>query len=319
MWYPENPIERELAWALSGRNYARYFRAFADAPLYLPFRPDESADGPAVTEAYGWPVLSVFTSEAGVLATWGEPVDWVVTSFPQMRDSWPEPAWRLAINPGLPIEAVLPVTAVEQVMQGELIPGPDSEVVIRPLLDGDWEPWPPGGANEALLAAAERGDGAEYLDALLASVVIVPTSRPISEPEVLEFAQAQPYRQEGGSLPEWAREQLAQTGVRQEVLDGEFPWRPRATDPEPTIEMFTDARFLPYTFTPQPDLATKFLTLVELLPPGHALAINPGGPAGLDLRSDQIGWLTEWRRSEPVPSPILLGMRWIQERAAPDQ
>lgn len=68
-------LPQETAWALSGRNHARYFQAFAEAPLYVPFRPDDPnpAGRSPVAEAYGWSVLPVFTSGAGVMATRGEP------------------------------------------------------------------------------------------------------------------------------------------------------------------------------------------------------------------------------------------------------
>lgn len=51
-WYPANTTEREMAWALSGGNVRRYFRAFQAADIYLPYRvarDDADRGVPAVT------------------------------------------------------------------------------------------------------------------------------------------------------------------------------------------------------------------------------------------------------------------------------
>lgn len=218
MWYPANPIERELAWALSGANFARYFRTVLGAELFVPQR---DGDEPYGYEVSGRTFLPVFTSEEGMFAVLGaEPAAATVTSFARLREGWPAPQWWLAINPGLPIEAYLPVTAVEPAARGELLPKSDPEVLVERLADTDWAPWPPGGAGGALADAVASGDGAAYLDALLDGTATVPAAREVSEGELGEFVR---------------------TAVAGPPAPGaEFPFAPAATGPDPAaIEAFT--------------------------------------------------------------------------------
>src|SRR5690606_4915710 len=136
-----------------------------------------------------------------------------VARYEELRDLWPAPEWRLAINPGLPIAAYLPVDLVEPGARGELVPKLSPEVVIHPLGDGQWEPWPPGGANQALLDAVSHADGAEYLDALLDSTVTVPTTRRISEAEVDDLAEVKRHHPGPGPVDEATRRLLVGLGV----------------------------------------------------------------------------------------------------------
>jgi|ADGO01.1.fsa_nt_gi hypothetical protein len=137
VWHPANVIERAMAWALATGNYARYFTAFTGADLYLPRRAGDDPDGygePVTAELAGRTVLPVFTSDEGLLAAYADqlPDLIVVVSYEDLRDDWPSPQWRLAINPGSPIEAYLPVDLVDPGARGELGPG-DPDVLI-------WQP-----------------------------------------------------------------------------------------------------------------------------------------------------------------------------------
>lgn len=318
VWYPANVVERAMAWSLAVGDYARFFRAFARGDLFLPRRSVTGAHGeeprPVTVEAYGWTVLPVFTSDEGMLAALDRAADVVeVTTYEHLRNDWPGPEWRLAINPGLPIEAYLPVEAVERGMRGELLPRYDQEIIIRPLGDGTWQPWPPGGANQALLDAVSRGDGWEYLDALLDSTVAVPTGRRVDEGELQDLVRTALHRPGPGPLDDRARHLLSRAGVPAEALDRTFPWRISTSAPEPTVEVFTDAEFLADALPHSPSVTMKFTTMLQLLPAEHALSVNPGGPAGLDLPSDQVPLLARWESIEPVPPGVQLGMRWAGE------
>lgn len=316
VWHPANSKERAMAWALSTGDYARYFRAFTRADLFLPRRAEGDPDGPGApvtAEVAGHTVLPVFTSDEGLLTAFaGQPPDRIVVArYEELREAWPSPRWRLAINPGSPIEAYLPVELVEPGTRGELTPRHDPDVVIRPLGDEGWEPWPPGGANQALLDAVARGDGAEYLDALLDCTVTVPTTRRVSPAELDEFARVKLHHPGPGPVDEPTRRMLIELGVPPEAVDREFPWQLATGRPEPTVEVFTQPEFRPHQEAPS--VRTRFLTMLDLMPAGHALSVNPNGPAGLELAGDDVPLLRRWESLQPVPRPVLLGMRWANE------
>jgi hypothetical protein len=65
LWYPDNLVERELAGALAGAGFARYFRVFLQAQLWVPVvavsgEQDERWDQ-VTREVLGESVVPVFT------------------------------------------------------------------------------------------------------------------------------------------------------------------------------------------------------------------------------------------------------------------
>lgn len=304
-----------MAWALSTGNYARYFQAFTRAELFLPRRADGDQDGPGTpitAEVGGHTVLPVFTSDEGLLTAFAaQPPEVIaVARYEELRDNWPSPRWRLAINPGLPIEAYLPVDLVEPGTRGELTRHDPDLMIWRPG-EGEWEPWPPGGPNQALLDAVRHSDGAEYLDALRNCTVTLPTTRRVSAAELDEFARVRLHHRGPGPVSEHTRRVLAELGVSPEAVDREFPWQFAAGRPEPTVEVFTRPEFRPDPAAPS--VQTRFLVMLDLMPEGYALSVNPGGPAGLELASGDVPLLRGWDSLQPVPRPVLLGMRWAGE------
>lgn len=283
-WVPANRVERRLAWALTTGDLGRYFRVLASAELFQAWgRP--GGDGPdgrelVTVEVDGSTALPVFTSYeamAGAVSAAAEAA--ALTSYPRLREAWPDPGWLLAVDPGLPIEAYLRLDVVERGRRGEVGPD-DPDLVIGRLGSGDWRPWPEG-PHEALLEAVALGDAAEYLDALLDSMVTMATTRPAAGPE--------------------------------DYLGPEFPWRPVGPAGSPVVEVFTDPDACAAAYPGVPSLTIRFLVLVLDWPPGHGLAVNPGGPAGLELPAPHVPLLREWVRADaPVPLPLLHGLRWTR-------
>ncbi|GAB1640892.1 SseB family protein [Krasilnikovia sp. MM14-A1259] len=64
-------------------------------------------------DATGTPTVAVFTSEQRLRQSIGEQ-DLVVVSSLQLAEHWPDPAWQLCLNPGTPLRALLPGTAVRE-------------------------------------------------------------------------------------------------------------------------------------------------------------------------------------------------------------
>lgn len=311
VWHPANPKERAMAWALQSGDYARYFQAFTRAELFLPRRVEDDAawpGEPVTTEVAGRTALPVFTSDVGLLTVFPEPEGIALVRYAELRDAWPSPEWLLAINPGLPIEAYLPVDLVEAGVRGELHPKLNPEVVMYPLGDGQWEPWPPGGAQQAVLDAVSHHDGAEYLDALYDCMVIVPTTRRVSPAEVNDLVEVRRHHPGPGPVDEATRRVLVELGVSPEAIDREFPWQLAVGRSEPTVEVFTQPEFRPYPEAPSVRL--RFSAVLRLMPEGHALSVNPGGPANLELASGDVPLLRQWDGIQPVPGPVLMGMRW---------
>jgi hypothetical protein len=294
LWFPDNLVERELAWALTGADFARFFQVFLQAQLWVPVRAvsgeqDERWD-PVTREVLGETVVPVFTSDTGLLAVMGdETAELYVSEWDQLQVTWPDPAWRLAINPGLPIQAYLPIDRVAAAAGDELLPGTDSSVLVQSLDEGHWTPWPPGGPEQAMREWAEIGDGAEYLAALLSCMVFMPTTRVVSPEEVAE-------------------------AHRRSLLGGEPARLPlRTVGPPDMLEVFTNQELFDRVYPESPSIHRIFQSLFWVLPSGCGLSVNPRGPAGLDLRGEDVPLLAGWGTLDPIPSPVMRGMRWARE------
>lgn len=199
MWSPANRAERALAWAISPRDYPRYFRVLATIDLLQPLGPESKGllrrrlvDGrqPITVKDAGRTVLPVFTSfeamdmamekltQAGVLDA--DVVEaGAVVRLPYLRETWPNPRWWLAIDPWFPIGAYLKMDAINRALRDEVAEPDDPEILVGDLTSGEWEPWPEG-ANQAVLQAVERGEAAEYLDALMDLMVTISTTREVT-------------------------------------------------------------------------------------------------------------------------------------------
>jgi hypothetical protein len=176
-WQPANGTEQALAEALERGDRPGFFRILADAELFLPGFTDEPEDIQrfVVTERFGVTFLPVFTS-LPALALVREVADgYRVTTCPELRAKWPRPDWRLAVNPGTPLDAYLPVDAFADAIN-DAIPTM-AEAVEAELRDGLPEPE----VADALRDAAQARDVARYVDTLLGATVLVPTAVEVTE------------------------------------------------------------------------------------------------------------------------------------------
>jgi hypothetical protein len=294
-WHPANRTERQLAWALASRDLPRYLRILSVADLWQPLGP-VGGDGPAgrrlvTIHMRGTPVLPVFTSQEAMETAVSDVAEAaVLTRYRHLRDSWPALQWRLAVDPGLPIEAHLPVGAVDRAPR-DRVPPADPDITVGSLWGGQFDPWP-AGPHEALLRAVSIGDAAEFLDALLDCPVTLATAREVTGP-------------------------LEPPGP-------DFPWRPAGPPQAPTIEVFTDQDAFHRAYPGVPRVTVRFAMLLPGWPGRHALSVNPGGPAGLDLPAPHLPRLRRWgqesaggRVEARVPPEVLDGMRWARERSWP--
>jgi hypothetical protein len=173
-WEPANDTERALAAALARDDQREYFRILASAPLYLVGSAGETPRvllWPADGEQY----LAVFTSvEALTAAAAGLANRWVRTTYADLAAHWPDPRWRLAIDPNLGIGALLGVGDIARGARGELRLPTAPELLAPPLPGIDFEPANP--AEWAMARALADGDAGRYFDALVSTAILVPVT-----------------------------------------------------------------------------------------------------------------------------------------------
>jgi outer membrane biosynthesis protein TonB len=126
-----------LAEAKANGDNSEYFRLLANADLVLPatapaVEDPDHAELPTIvigSDTY----VTVFTSP-GALARTGDrhPSLYRRTSFAQLASGWPDPAWRLAINWGLPSEVLLDSSVVPRLHESPGAVPPAGQGVPNP-------------------------------------------------------------------------------------------------------------------------------------------------------------------------------------------
>ncbi|MEW2359945.1 SseB family protein, partial [Spirillospora sp. NPDC029432] len=111
-------LEPRLAEAKGRGDHTTYFELLLSADLVLPstapaVEDPEAADLPTTTIGSGTYIV-VFTSPQALVRSGHRPDLYRRTSFAQLALGWPDPAWQLAINPGLPSEVHLDAAAVNR-------------------------------------------------------------------------------------------------------------------------------------------------------------------------------------------------------------
>lgn len=246
-----------------------------------PVRPGTSASdtepGPGEQEfititLFDQTFLPVFTSLEGLLqAARGVANGYLQTSYPELREKWPAPQWQLAINPGLPIDAYLPVGAVAEAAQGALVVPTAAEVVVDGIAE-DPQRSAALDPHELLSEAAKRADVDGYLDALLDASVLVPTTHEVDDPV--------------------------------QALEQGAPWFRGGPSEQPVIEVFTSEEVFQRAHPERPSMVLPFLMLLLAWPKGHGLSINPGDPSSLEVPAAQVHELLLWAdASVPTPRP----------------
>ncbi|XRQ12829.1 TY-Chap domain-containing protein [Actinomadura welshii] len=116
-------LEPRLAEAKANGDNTTYFRLLANADLVLPatapaVEDPDRAELPTIAIG-GDTYVTVFTSPAALARTGDRnPGLYRRTSFAQLALGWPDPAWRLAINWGLPSEVLLDSSVVPRLQAG---------------------------------------------------------------------------------------------------------------------------------------------------------------------------------------------------------
>lgn len=275
-WQPANDTERALLEALAKDDRTEFFRVIASADLYLPQRSSDADDreGQAfvTVRMLDHTFLPVFTSVEGMAEVMSRLADaYTVTTYSELREKWPVPKWRLAVNPGFPIDAYSSIESIAAAAAGEEAVATAAEVIVDGIVE---DPQPPIALDPhaMLTEAATRADVDGYVDALLDTDVMVPTTREVTDPEDLTGPEA--------------------------------PWY-RAGPPErPVIEVFTSEEAYERAHPDLPHVIVPFVALLMIWPEGHGLSVNPGDPTSLDVPADEVYTLLLWAdASSPTPGP----------------
>lgn len=304
-WQPANDSEQAMAKALAADDQAGFFRILAGTALYLPqssaARDEPGAQTFVTTDLFGQTFLPVFTSiEAMLPQVTGGADAYAVTGYAELRDKWPAPHWRLAVNPGTPLDAYVTIETVGQVAAGQTTV-PDALAALEAVAEQDAlaemaaadrvtdergldtpaglvadfeaalsgatvEPAPD---TDALLrAAAESGDTAAFIEVLLGAIVCLPGVAGVDDP---------------------AR-----------ILDPDFEWRVVSHEDEPAIEVFTSVGLLNAAYPARlPYLPVTLVSLLVGWPDGHLLVVNPGSDLSIVLPADQVPALLLFPGADP--------------------
>jgi hypothetical protein len=280
-WRPANDTERAMMRAAAEGDRREYFRIAATADLYLPqILGDTDGEQRFVTATmFDQTFLLVFTSVEAMTLQVGDVADaYAVTSYSELRQKWPEPNWRLAVNPGSPLDAYVPIDAVAAAAGGEVLVPTMAEVVAEAAEDQDMATRAAVGSSRAAVAAggdvdvalfvaAEAGDVGGYVATLLDALVLVLTERDVVDPN--------------------------------EILEPDFPWRRVGPPGQPMVEVFTSADALARAHPALPPTVTVGLPFaLARWPQRCGISVNPGSPSALELSEDQVLWLLMWDRGD---------------------
>ncbi|MGA8118182.1 MAG: SseB family protein [Actinocatenispora sp.] len=278
-WQPANNAERALLSVLRDGDTGAYFAVIARIPLYLPSFTDVPAVGGSrqfvVWNIDGTKCLLAFTSVEGMRTVLGDRVrGGLTTTYAELVEKWPNPQWRLAVNPDLPIYAVTGIRDVGRAATGsvvvptaaQLLADQDAGKVTGAGSETPDEFRPANDTEVALQQALQVGDGDQALTILATSVLVVPTTAPVSEPFAVERPDFPWHLGYDANGTAWVPAFTSLAGLRA-VLPGDTP-----------------AFQMPAS------------TLGRCWPQARAarLVINPGSPIEFPMDGDAVPGLADW-------------------------
>ncbi|WP_194904668.1 SseB family protein [Catenulispora rubra] len=269
-WKPANAVEESMARAAAAGDSAAYFRLVESATLYLPGSIADRQAGMqrfATRVIFGHTYVLAFTSVDGLMAHVAEFADAsVATSYEELRRHWPDPGWRLAVNPGTPVDAYVRLESVAEAARGAVHVTTVKALAAQADADLSGSGEAPHELEAALAEAIRTADVDAYVHRLLGALVLVPTTAPVDGP---------------------AR-----------ILEAEFPWRITGGPESPGIEVFTSRAAFTRAFPqPVPYVVAAFRFVLTAWPEGCGLAVDPDSPSGISLSPEILQMLQLWPTS----------------------
>jgi SseB protein N-terminal domain len=178
-WRPSNEAEQRMADAIARGDAVAYFQIVATAPLFVPTPADAQGERDAhqvvtITVDGHRHLLAFASLQAAAVGMGGEVDSVVATTYRELVENWPDPEWRLALDPGSPIGVLTEMATVMQTALDEpSVPGLDDDV-------------PAEVTTSAIDVAIQADDSSLLLDTLVLATVFLPTARPSSSPQLAE-------------------------------------------------------------------------------------------------------------------------------------
>lgn len=187
-WQPANEVERALRDTLARGDADGYRQVLGSATLVLPIPPGSGRGGPApwpTGEHAGRTYILAFTSPEAMRGAVGAQASVYRTAvFADVAHTWPDPEAWLAVDLGLPVQALL-----------------DAEAVSRTAWRAERSSYP---VDAALRAAVRLGDEAAYALALLGADLAMPVSKrsetASGEPVIVAYSSIQRLRADLGDV-----------------------------------------------------------------------------------------------------------------------
>ncbi|WP_432832697.1 SseB family protein [Dactylosporangium sp. CA-092794] len=282
-WRPATQTEDALLRAVADDDRDRYFQVLADVNLLVLVHP--ASDGKAAEPQWltrnddGRTSLVAFTSRAA-MAVHGSTRPHVILGLEQLAGVWPDPAWGLIVDPGLPIASRLPGWLVARLGTGAP-PDLGSERVRASDAGPDFRP-----ANlteQALVDAVREDDSLQFLKVVAGATVLVAVD--------------------------------AATPADAAPGDHDFGWRIEEYG-EPSILVFTSAETLANHLGPDtPASRVPMSDVLQHWPHGPvSLVVNAGSPIAARLPAQRVALLASrildvtdlfLPSPSPAPPPIL--------------
>ncbi|MEY9863587.1 hypothetical protein ABH935_009240 [Catenulispora sp. GAS73] len=269
-WKPANDVEESMAQAAAAGDTAAYFRLVESAPLYLPGSTADRAAGVQrfVTRVvFGHTYVLAFTSVEGLMAHVGVLADAsVATTYEELRRHWPDAGWRLAVNPGTPVDAYVRLESVAEAARGGVRVASAATMVAQAQADLAGSGMAAPELESALTEAIRTADVDAYVHLLLGAVVVVPTTEPVAGPA--------------------------------QIMEAGFPWRITGGPESPSIDVFTSRAAFARAFPePVPHVVAAFRFVLTAWPDDCGLAVNPDSPSGISLTHEILQMLRLWPTS----------------------
>jgi hypothetical protein len=268
-WRPANEVEAALLRASNDGDQRAYFRILCEAPLYLPASAEAQHRGSPILYSWdatvdsagmgGGRIVPVYTSIEALADAASEVADaYAVTTYPELRANWPDPAWKLAVDPHLSIGVCADIDDIARAARGEITVASAAEVMAAAA--GDLAP--ANTVEEGLRTARLAGDVLAYIAALCPADVLVPVARDVA----VEVGD-----------PDAA------------IAATDFPWAPLRGSEEYHAVFTSPARLAEGWPEGGPVVSVPFMSVAQFWPGAdHTLVVNAGTPLELILDGESV-------------------------------
>lgn len=313
---PQNDIERRLFEAAVRRDGEAFFKVLAGAQALIPadpqtpwgIRPDDPEFPWRPVPVRGMVAIQAFTSLKWMHETIG-PSRFIMPSFLELMEAWPQEGWTLVVNPATPINAVMPSDRIRALAEAARPAAPRPEAPPAAAERPPAQAEPAAAAPQPVPAPQEAGERpAEGASAPAQETDWAPHRAESAEPEP-PFQPGNRIDQElyeaalSGDTDAFLRVLLAASvlvpipedaPLEVTPVQPEFRWDAALRDGS-AVQVFTSLLRLREVLPSSRFVYADFRELITSWPRADwAMALNPGTRIGASLEGDQVQALSEW-------------------------